>query len=394
MSISLAFILLWAALRGRYLILAIASALYPWSYVAFWQLPLILLGIVEATRLLSGERIQWKPAAIAFAGIVIGWSLHPNSINLLKFNWIHMVDVLFENAWQSEEGIELGIEFLPFTVKQWTQWLGASVLMVAIGLLRGWREKKNDPGLLAFALAALAFGLLSARTARFAEYFIPFAAMTMALASRTIAWRGFIIAVFAVTLLYTGKPLSETMHGLHAKAETMPPQLETWLQQRIPVGSQVFTTEWGHTGTLIRALPDRKFIVALDPTLFLIKDPELYQLWYELPRRPHPGMADIIRKRFGARYVVSFFDERFVNFYFQLAAEPGVKTLLLTDNNWIVIDVGGPGGVGTRNGSRTAALMQQDCSWCSAMADRGAHGTLRFPPRINSGYRIIPDSPD
>ena len=121
----------------------------------------------------------------------------------------------------------------------------------------------------------------------------------------------------------------------------MPPQLALLLQQWIPVGSQVFTTEWGHTGTLMLALPDRKFIVALDPTLFLVRDPELYRLWYELPRHPRPGMAETIRKRFGARFVIGLLDERFVNFYFQLSSEPGVKALLLSDDNWVVLDLGG-----------------------------------------------------
>ena len=342
LSITLAILLLWAALRGRYLLLAAVSALYPWSYVAFWQLPIILLGIVEAARLLSGERMQWKPAAASAAGIVIGWALHPNAVNLLKFNWIVLVDVLLTNAWQSKEGIEMGLEFLPFSAMQWVQWLLAAVAMTVAGLVLGWRERKQDPALLVFALAALAFGILSARTARFAEYFIPFSAVTMAIASRTIPWRGITIAVFAVVLLYSAKPLSETVRDLGRKADMLPPQLASRLQQRIPVGSQVFTTEWGHTGTLMLALPDRKFIVALDPTLFLVRDPELYRLWYELPRHPRPGMAETIRKRFKARFVISLFDERFFNFYFQLSSEPGVKALLLSEENWVVFDLGGP----------------------------------------------------
>lgn len=340
MSIPLALLLLWAALRGRIMIVAIVAALYPWSYVAFWQIPLILLCTVEAVRCASGERMQWKPAAAAVAGLCIGWLLHPNSLNLLKFNWIHMVDVLFRNAWQSKEGIELGIEFLPFSLHQWLTWLMAAVVMVGAGLVLGWKERKQDCGLLAFALAALAFGILSARTARFAEYFIPFAAATMALASRFIPWRPFVIAVFATALLYTGKPLTETLHGLNTRKAVLPPQLASWMQQNIPAGSQVFTTEWGHTGTLMLALPDRTFVVALDPTLFLLKDPELYRIWFDIPRHPYPGMAETIRKRFGARYVVSFSDDRFSKFYFQLSQEPGVKSLLVSDENWTVYELG------------------------------------------------------
>ncbi len=150
------------------------------------------------------------------------------------------------------------------------------------------------------------------------------------------------IAVFAVSLLYTAKPITETVEGLGSRTERLPQQLAQWMRERIPAGSQVFTTDWGHTGTLMLALPDRKFIVALDPTLFLIKDPELYRLWYELPRHPVPGVAGIIRKRFGAQFVIGFLDEQFFPFYFQLSSEPGVRTLLLSDNYWVVFSLGNP----------------------------------------------------
>ncbi len=343
MSIALSLLVIWAAMRGRFVILAISSALYPWAYVAFWQIPLILLFIVEVARFLSGRAVQWKPAAIAFAGILLGWALHPNSMNLLKFNWIQMVDVLLKKAWQHQEGIELGIEFLPFTAGQWAQWLLACTSMGIVGLVMGWLERKHDTGLLAFALAAAAFGLLTLRTARFAEYFIPFSAVTMALAARSIPWRGITIAVFATCLLYTGTAISETLQGLSTRPDILPQSRALWFKQQILPGSQIFTTEWGLTGRLMLALPDSKFIVALDPTLFLVKDPELYRLWYDLPRNPRPGMAEIMRRRFGARYVISFGDERFEKFYYMLANEPGVTTLLISEL-WMVYDLGGPTG--------------------------------------------------
>lgn len=341
MSIPLAFLVLWSAVRGRLLLLGAVSAIYPWAYAAFWQLPLILLVATEGTRLLSGEYPRWKPAAVVVGGILLGWVLHPNAWNLLEFNWIIMADVLFRGAWQSKEGIELGLEFLPFTPTQWVQWLLAGTFMAAAGSFLAWRNRKSDPAPLAFALAAMAFCLLTVRTARFAEYFIPFSAATMALASRSIPWRGLPVVIFGASLLYTGSALAETIQGLGSRSELIPPSSASWLRQQIPPGAQVFTTEWGHTGTLLLALPDRKFIVALDPTLFLVKDPELYRLWYRIPRHPEPGMAEQIRQRFGARYVISISDERFDKFYELLESEPGVRTLLVAER-LMIYDLGGP----------------------------------------------------
>jgi len=308
--------------------------------VAFWQLPILLLVAVETARILSGERVQWKPITATFAGILLGWVLHPNSVNLLKFNWI-VVDILFKNAWQSKEGIELGIEFLPFTVTQWMEWLLACVSMAIAGLVFAWRNRKKDFLSLAFALVTVLFGILTGLTARFAEYFIPFSVATFALAMRWIPWKAFPIIVLCVILPYTGFALTETLHGIGIKINRIPSPLVSRLQQQIPKGSQIFTTEWGHTGTLMLALPDRKFIVALDPSLFLVKDPGLYQLWYDLPRNPKPGMAETIRRKFGARFVISFWEVRYDEFYYRLSLEPGVRTLLVSPL-WMVYDLGPP----------------------------------------------------
>jgi hypothetical protein len=343
MSIPLALLLLWAAMRGRLVLLGVVSAIYPWAYVAFWQIPLLLLFSVEAARLLSGNGVCWKSVLVVLGGVLIGLVLHPNAVNLLKFNWITMMNVLLRNAWQSKEGIELGLEFLPFTVAQWIRWLLACVLMVVVGLVLAWRNRKRDSLSLAFALVAVLFGILTGLTARFAEYFIPFSVATIALATGSIPWRTIPVVALCAVIPYTGFELAETLHGIGTKEELIPPLLSSRLRQEIPAGAQVFTTEWGLTGILMLALPDRKFMVALDPTYFLVKDPELYQLWYTLPRRPERGMAEVIRRRFGARFVISLSDKRFDRFYYLLSSEPGVRTLFLSDL-WMVFDLGGPPG--------------------------------------------------
>jgi len=345
-SITLAFIALWAATNNRIVILAITSAIYPWAYVG-WQLPVILSIISEIAGYLSSRQFRWKVVVAALIGTAAGLALHPNAMNLLRFTWIQIVDVLFQRAWGERQGLELGREFAPFTFVQWAQWLIACVAMMMSSVILAWRNRRNDHVSFAFALVAFVFFVITLKTARFAEYFIPFSVVSFALATRAISWKHLPVSVMIATVLYTGYPLSETIRGLGTSEDRIPTPVTQKLQRLIPPGSQVFTTEWGFTGMLMLALPERKFIVALDPTFFLVKDPELYRIWYDLPRYPRPGIAEIMRQRFGARYVVSFFDERFLNFYFQLSSEPGVRSLLLSNESWLVFDLGGPGVAGT-----------------------------------------------
>jgi hypothetical protein len=342
LSIALAVVALWAAVRGRLVVLAVASAVYPWAYVA-WQLPLVLVAIAEAARVLSGERLRWRPAAAALAGLAVGIAVHPNAVNLVRFNWVVLADILVGMAWRGGgEDLTLGSEFDPFTAAQWARWLLACAAMTVAAVAVAWRERKAGSLALAFALAALAFGALTVRTARFAEYFIPFSAAALALAARSVRWRWMPAAVAAGCLAYTAVPASETLQGLGLRREFIPAPLAAQLRERIPVGAQVFTCDWGVTGTLMLALPDRKFMVALDPTLFYLKDPERFRLWMRLQREGPPGTAAAIRETFGARYVACFWDDSLRKLTNRLAFEPGVSTLLVTDD-WNVYDLGGGG---------------------------------------------------
>ncbi len=340
LSISLAIIVLWAAINYRLVILAIAAAIYPWAYVA-WQLPFALALISETAQLLSGGKFRWKVVAVALAGTALGLALHPNAVNLLRFTWIQLVDVLIQIAWGGKKGFELGLEFAPFTLSQWVHWLLTCTTMMIASVVLSWRNRRSDSISLAFAFATFVFFVITLKTARFAEYFIPFSVVSFAFASRTITWKYLPAVVFCVTLLYTGIPLSETVKGLGSFDDRLPPNIAIKLQQLIPSGSQVFTTEWGHTGTLMLALPERRFIVALDPTFFYMKDPDLYRLWYALPRAAPADAADQIRKNFGARFVLSFGEGRWDAFYNRLSSDPSVRMPLISDY-WILFDLGGP----------------------------------------------------
>jgi hypothetical protein len=337
LSIALAVVGLWAAARGRLVVLALAAALYPFAYVA-WGLPLVLVVMAECARLLVLRRVEWRPAAAALAGMAIGVALHPNATNLVRLSWIVVREVLVRNAWGSRQGFELGTEFNPFTSGDWVRLLLPCVVMTLVAVLLAARRPRRDPVALAFALSALAFGVLTVRTARFAEYFAPFSAAALALAAREIAWRPFTGVVFAASLAFTAPSKLETVRVLGARRELIRPELAASLRAIVPEGAQVFTCEWGHTGTMMLALPERRFIVALDPTLFYLKDPDLYRLWFTLPRAPPPHPAETIRRQFGADFVICRWDPRFREFLTDLAFEQDVRTVV-NDENWNVYDL-------------------------------------------------------
>lgn len=345
-SVALALAVLWAAARGRLALLAVLSAVYPWAYVA-WQMPLAMVGIAEVARLGSGERLRWRPWAAAAGGIAAGLALHPNAANLLRLTWIQLVEVLLRKAWGARVHLELGSEFRSFTAGEWLRLLLPAALLAVAAVVLAWRDRRRGSLPLAFAVASLAFGVLTARTARFAEYMVPFAAAAFALAARAIPWRPLAATVLGACALVTGAETGRLLEGLRTHPERLPAEIAAQMEARIPRGARVFTCQWGYTGTLMLALPERSFMVALDPTFFAVKDPMLYDLWFRLPLEPVPEPARMIRESFGARYVACYWEDRLRPFFDRIAFEPGVRTIVMSDA-WNVYDLGEFAGAGGR----------------------------------------------
>lgn len=343
LSISLALFFLWAAGRGRLKSLAVVSAIFPWAYIAFWQIPVLLLLASETASFLAGRNIQWKPVAVTAAGIAFGVATHPNAANLLAYNWLTMSEILFRNAWMTKVGFDMGAELAPYPLGGWIQGLSINVLMTGTAALFAWRSRKGETVALAFALAAIGFCALTMKSARFAEYFVPFSVAAMALSSRSINWRLLAPVMVGASLIFTVVVGNRSLAGLAKLEEEMDPQVASTLQQVIPKGAQVFTTGWQYTGLLMLTLPERYFMVALDPTFFYKKDPELYRLWYQLTHDedPPPGTAEIIRQRFGARYVIVDNPQAAKKFNFRLFFEPGVR-VLVNSAQWMAFDLGLP----------------------------------------------------
>lgn len=267
-SISLAIIVLWAAVRGRPLILAIVSMLYPWAYVA-WHLPVVLVLISESARVMAGQRVRWQPAAAALCGVAAGIALHPNALNLVRLFWIQIVEILIQTAWRTRDGFDLGLEFLPETAEGWLSGLLICLLFCGYALCKAWRRRREDTLALAYCLTAVAFAVMTAKSSRFLEYFAPFSVVALALAVRTHQWRGLPHILLCCSLLYTVTLNHRFLLSFRDSPDCMPESVTSFLQEKIPPGAQVFTPDWASTGGLMLILPERRFIVGLDPTFFI-----------------------------------------------------------------------------------------------------------------------------
>lgn len=342
LSITLLLVVLWSAARNRLVILGIASAIFPWAYVAFWQLPLIAIFAIVVSCLISGQKINWKSMVVVLVCMAIGLICHPNLKNLLSVNLMHMEDVLFKASWGGRPSFDLGGELDPYPLTGWIQGLMSNIFMLLAAAVMSWHSRKENYLPMAFSLVGIIFFILTLRTARFAEYFVPFSVAAIALSIQKIESdflkRVTPVSLLAVTLLWMAWVQPNILEDWRHNPSDMPPPIGSYLEAHIPKGSRIFTPDWSQTGVLMLTLPERFLMVQLDPNFFYLKSPQLYRLWYELCHYPPAKAAKVIKERFECRYVLGRNLPQWKGLYDQLSIEPGVKCMVLTDK-WILFDL-------------------------------------------------------
>ncbi len=322
-SITLMMAIAWAATHEKRRALGLLCFVYPFCYVA-WHAVLILLLLVEAARVLSHRRISGWNLGVAVGAVALAVVLHPNFPALIEVFWIANVEVLLRKAWGNEGAFAMGGELAPMDLSRVLRFLGSPLLVVGMALVPAIRRRaENLPGL-AFLLAAIAFIGLTLRSERFVEYSVPFSFLAGATVLRSMRKPVLLVltGAMSVATLLVG---SQDVRDFPLRPELFPSDSTETIRTIIPEGAQVFTCGWELTGEMMIALPERKFLVAVDPVFFWAKDASLYYTWFDLVHHPPAGAAQIIRSRFQAGFVLCEASAEHLALMRRLNGSPGVR---------------------------------------------------------------------
>jgi hypothetical protein len=88
-----------------------------------------------------------------------------------------------------------------------------------------------------------------------------------------------------------------------------------WVSENVPAGERVFNTDWDDFPRMFFFDLGHAYISGLDPTYLLDKNQELSQLYDDVTLGHRDDPAQVIRDRFGARYVFSDQEEIHDEFY-------------------------------------------------------------------------------
>ena len=324
LSITLMMAIAWAAVHERRRVLGLLCFLYPFCYIA-WHAVVLVVGLVEAARMLAQRSISMRNLGVAVGALALAVLVHPNFPANTQVFWIENVEVLLRKAWASEPGFAMGEELAPMGLLTALVFLGFPLLVVGMAIGPAIRRRaENLPGL-AFLVAAIAFLGLTLLSERFVEYSVPFSFLAGATSLRSMR-RPVLLALIAVMSAATLLVGSQDLREMPRRPELFSSESTETIRKIVPEGAQVFTCGWEVTGEMMIALPERKFLVALNPVFLWAKDAELYYTWFNVVHYPPPNAAQVIRNRFRADFVLCETRAEHMAFIQRFHGSPGVKT--------------------------------------------------------------------
>ena len=344
--------------QRRWTALFVVAALFGLVHTGGWiAIPLAVLWSVAGLAS-PGEpeehpiprRIPWQPAAAAAGGWLAGQLVHPEVPANFRLFAISNFVVPFQSTAAGAAVLRstLGTEMSPpegaVLGQQWPALLAAGIVLWALVF----RPRLRSRATLTAGLAALAFlaaGTFAAR--RFFELGAPLALLALALIVREwkaaalpspLLGRGWMAAAVAIALggVWTVGTLQTYGFGLASP----PLAMARWLGEHGKPGERVFTVQWADSAPLLYAAPQLQSIVALDPTVFYLKDPARFRTYADIVADRDPDPASAIRRQFGARWVTVPYNA-FRPVASRLAKSPGVE-LVYGDRDYAVMDLGAP----------------------------------------------------
>lgn len=313
----LSFLYVW--LHGGFILILIAAGFYALAQMIikpprwqFWR-----FGLKEYYRPL-------KPFLVALAGVATGMVVNPYFPQNVYFYWLHIFEIGLVN-YQGTIGV--GAEWYPYLP---LELIGAAtfvfiLLLAAVILFATNLKKQTVEGWTLFLLTAALF-LLTVKSRRQVEYFIPIAIlfsvwiinqwlknfslkeMFLLVKKFFQPWRlvGVTLAVyFILTFSFISFRGLTAIKGQYA--DGLPfgrfAALSEWSQQNIPAGEIVFHSDWDDFPILFYYNSQNYYISGLDPTFMYKYNPEAYRLYSAITKGEQKvDLNSLIKNNFKANY--------------------------------------------------------------------------------------------
>ncbi|MFH1900158.1 MAG: hypothetical protein ABIJ83_02725 [Patescibacteria group bacterium] len=306
--------------------LFIISFLYVWLYGGW----MIMLGI-GLIYLLTSMFLEWikvKPLAISYkpalsiiSGFVAGLVINPYFPMNLKFYWQQTFKIGLINF---KDVIGVGGEWYGFNLVDLISYdvLVFMVLLAGVSFFIFYFKKQDEKSWTLF-LTALVFFLLTLKSRRNVEYFVPFGLIFGAFVINAVEiakcrnWiRNFIahkkaLTVILFVLILAQIPIIICFNYLGLRNSLQKGYrfdqfsgVSKWLAGNTQAGEIIFHDNWSDWPVLFYNNTDNRYIVGLDPSFMYFKDKDRYWLWHDISTgKAEENICQRIKDEFESNYV-------------------------------------------------------------------------------------------
>ncbi len=310
---------------------------HSWAGVWFWK------RVFRGSRHALADFLATAEVRLALAaacGLLCGLVINPYFPQNLAFYWEQIVQIGVIN-YRSRIGV--GSEWYPYDL---SNLIGGTcgpfvAMLIVIALLAAmmfWDDvvrrrhsavRSDDAtARVAFVILTTFFFVMTLRSQRHVEYFVPFFMTTVALFAdslfarldaralvarlKTVLPRPEILvpaflAYWVAVFLYVGaRDVQATKdHYDDGLPWTKYEQAANWLRRNTPRGAVVLHSDWDDFPPLFFHDDRNRYVVGLDPTFMYRKDPDKYRTWADITTgRRLSGVAETAKRDFDANFLL------------------------------------------------------------------------------------------
>lgn len=279
------------ATRRATRLLALLGFLFAWTY----QLAVMLVPILAVMALFrpGSVRDRAQPVVAAAAGIALGFVIHPQSPQTVRFFYEHAFQKVVNSSNQA-----VGAEWMPVDPPTWL--IHMAPVLLLLGVLGFRRRAAASPEARALLLLALGWAVASTFAVKWLEYAVPFAVFGIALAWRDAAWSPWSPLALSPLLLFNGAQVLGHIRG------TLPPvDRLAGIAAHLPASDcHVFQADWTDFSELFYHAPQCTLTVGLDPHFLSAAEPKRAELVEAALAGRVARLGDMAKNAFGADWVV------------------------------------------------------------------------------------------
>lgn len=332
---ALAFAYVWY--YGGFPLLGVAAGLaagVSWLYNRFHRLrshefvQKVLSLVSHRSRRSRLRRPNLEMLLTVAGGLAAGLLFNPYFPNNLHFYWQQLVNIGIINF---QHVIGVGAEWYPYSFGDLAANGAIASLIILLALLAIlFQTKRQSKQTWALFLLTIFFLVLTLKSRRYVEYYIPmamvFGAMAISDALRGVSdrtllselgklfrpgWRRWLGALLAVYVIFgvgyiVGRDFRNERADLNQGfALTKFQKVGAWMTANTPIGSRIVHSDWDEFPPLFYADSHNTYIVGLDPTFLYKANPDTYWAWANITLGKFSGdLKKAVSQTLGAQYVL------------------------------------------------------------------------------------------